>query len=161
MKLINNYFTKLDKFSLSISVITLFVMMLWIVIDVLLRYFFNSPIQGTLELTGEYFMVLIVYLSISYAQKDNEHVNVVLFYEKFPKKVRYIVNFFVNILGSSIFFYIAYLNVLKGLEYTDRGIKSSGLMDYPLAPALFIIAFGLIMLGLRLLIESLTIVIKK
>lgn len=161
LRLINNYFNKLDKLMLSISVVTLFIMMIWIFTDVLLRYFFNSPIQGTLELTGEYFMVLIVYLTISYTEKGNEHVYVALFYDKFPNKLKSVTKFSMNILGSAIFLYIAYLNFQRGLAYFEQNVQSSGIMNYPIAPALFIISFGLAMLSLRLILESVFLIIKE
>ena len=44
-------------------------------IDVVLRYFFNSPIQGTIEII-ELTMVVLVFLSVAYTQATKSHVTV-------------------------------------------------------------------------------------
>ncbi|MBM3609644.1 MAG: TRAP transporter small permease, partial [Alphaproteobacteria bacterium] len=45
------------------------------VVDVVLRYFFNAPFRGSLELT-EYAMALIVFFSLAYAGWTGAHIAV-------------------------------------------------------------------------------------
>ncbi|WP_077213273.1 TRAP transporter small permease [Bacillus dakarensis] len=161
MKKIVGLFDGIDKVMSIIASFTLFVMMVWIFLDVTLRYFFNSPIQGTIELTGEYLMVLLVYLAISQTQKHDEHVRVTFLEEKFSEKMKKVTKFITNILAAPFFLFIAYLNLQEGLEYLEQNIKSVGVLDYPLAPALFIISVGLLMIGLRLIIECVAILFPK
>lgn len=49
------------------------IMVLATFIDVFLRYFFNSPISGTIELT-EFFMVVVFFTSVSYTQWTGGHI---------------------------------------------------------------------------------------
>lgn len=49
------------------------IMVLVTFIDVFLRYFFNSPISGTIEIT-EFFMVIVFFTSVSYTQWTGGHI---------------------------------------------------------------------------------------
>lgn len=161
MKKIVGFFDGFDKVLSVISSLTLFVMMVWIFLDVTLRYFFNTPIQGTIELTGEYLMVLLVYLAISQTQKHDEHVRVTFLEEKFSEKMKKAAKFITQLLAVPFFVFIAYLNLQEGLEYLEQNIKSVGVLEYPLAPALFIISVGLFMIAIRLLIECIAILFPR
>lgn len=158
---IKKYFEAFDKVTSVIASVTLLLMMLWIFTDVTLRATINSPIKGTLEITGEYLMVILIYLSISYTQKHNGHVKVTMFEERFPHMVRNITRFITNLIAAGFFLFIGILNYQAGLDYLERGIRSTSVLNYPLAPALFIIALGLFMITLRLIIENVLIVTEK
>ena len=161
MKKLTKVFDKFDKFVSGIAVITLFIMMVWIFMDVMLRNLINSPLQGTNELTGEYLMVLLVYLSISITQKNDGHVRVTFLEDKFPAGMKNVTRFITNIMAASLFLFIAILNFQEGLDYLAQNIKSVGVLSYPLAPALFIISFGLILITIRLVMECISILLYK
>ncbi|WP_165820844.1 TRAP transporter small permease [Pueribacillus theae] len=158
---ITSLFNRIEKILLATSAFTLLVMMLWIFTDVILRFFLNRPIPGTIELTGEYLMVLLVYLSLSYTYKVDGHVKVTMFEEKFSINIKKITTFITNLLAAFFFIYISILNFLNGLEHFQMGIKSSGVLNYPLAPAFMIISLGLLTISLRLLIECIAILIQQ
>ncbi|MDR7076134.1 TRAP-type C4-dicarboxylate transport system permease small subunit [Neobacillus niacini] len=149
-----NYF---DKITIGISTFSLFIMMVWIFVDVMLRTLFNITIQGTIELTGEYLMVLIVFFAISDTHKVDGHVKVTSLVERFSKRMKNIVKVITNLIGACLFLVISILNYQEGLSYLEMNIKSVGVLGYPLAPALFIISLGLLMITLRLLIECIAI----
>lgn len=161
MKRIPVIFDVIDKILSAISAVTLFIMMLWIFCDVILRFFFNSPIQGTIELTGEYLMVLLVYLALSDTYKHDEHVKVTFLENKFPENVKKVLKFVTSLFAAAFFFLIGILNFQEGVEYYEQNIMSSGVLNYPLAPALFIIAIGLFMIALRLVLECIGILFPK
>lgn len=156
-----SFFDGLDKIFNFISGVTLFIMMIWIFLDVMLRFVFNSPIQGTIEITGEYLMVLLVYLAISSTQKYDEHIKVTILLDRFPEMAKKITKFITNILGAILFVYIAVFNFQSGLDYMEQNIRSAGVLNYPLAPALFIISIGLFMITLRLVLECISILFPK
>ena len=161
MRTITNIFETVDKILFAISGFTMFVMMLWIFIDVMLRAFFNSPLTGTIEITGEYLMVLMVYLSLSYTHKYNGHVKVTFLEDRFSKKVKSIITFILNIFAAFLFIMIGSLNFKEGLSYMEQNITSVGILGYPLAPALFIISIGTIMIAIRLLLQCALIALSK
>lgn len=161
MTYLTKLLTKLDKFITNISAITIFIMMLWIVADVVLRSFFHAPISGTIEITGEYLLVIIVYLAISYTYKEGGHVSVELLQEKFPPTLRKVVRLVTNLLAIIVFILLGIANYNKGMEYFATNIRTTSLLDYPLAPALMIITLGVFSLVINLIFESIAIVRGK
>src|SRR4051812_3269345 len=103
MQQMNKWIDKVDHVLAYISAITIFVMMAWIVLDVILRTVFHTPIVGTIEIIGEYFMAFIVYFAISYTLKHNEHVSVDFLQGKFSKKVKKVSAIFTNLVALMIF----------------------------------------------------------
>ncbi|ARD47960.1 hypothetical protein SporoP37_07250 [Sporosarcina sp. P37] len=161
MTFLSNLLTRLDKLITYVSAATIFIMMMWIVMDVVLRSVFNSPITGTIEITGEYLLLIIVYLSISYAYKEGSHVSVDFIVEKFPKPLRSVLKVITNLLAITTFSLLGYANYLKGMDYFANDVRTTSLLHYPLAPALLIISIGVFLLVINLLLESIAIIRGK
>lgn len=151
MSTIKKVFEKVEKTCLVLSVAALSIMMLWIFADVIMRYFFNSPIPGTMEITGEYFMVLIVYLGISYTLKHNGHVKVDLLEIKLPKRIRYYLAIIKDIMVLMILGLMLISNINLFFDYFARDIRSVGSIEYLIAPTFLIMALGVLMVIVRLL----------
>lgn len=161
LKYLNKFLTKTDEFISKISAIAIFIMMMWIVIDVVLRSVFHTPVSGTIEITGEYLLVIIVYLSISYTYKEGGHVSVELFENKFSVNTKKIIKLFTNLLTIIVFVLLGIANFQKGLNYFANDIRTTSLLNYPLAPALMIITFGVLLLVINLILESINILRGK
>lgn len=157
MNVLNKWLDKIDNLLAYLSSAVLFLMMLWIFVDVSMRYVFNRTITGTLELTGEYFMVIIVYGAISFTLKEHGHVSVDFIKNKLSTFKQKILELISNLLAMSVFIILGLNNFQKGLEYFVNDIRSVGLLDYPLAPALMIISLGIFLLTFRLLFNIINI----
>src|SRR5690625_1313691 len=153
MHTVKTLLNKLDDILSSVSAITLFIMMMWVSLDVLFRTLFNQPIPGTIEITGEYMMVIIVYLSLSYVQKNKSHVSVDIFIDKMGKVLGVYVSALCNLIGSFILSFICYFNYLGAIDFMNRNVQSTSTLKYPLAPALWIISIGTFLIAFRLLVE--------
>lgn len=154
-------FDQFDRVLSMISSITLFIMMVLISTDVMLRSIFHKPIQGTLELTGEYLMVILVYFAVSYTYKNDGHVKVTIFENVFGDTTKKILKFLSNLVVATILLFTSYFSFLTSLEHLEFNIRSSGALSYPLAPALMIISFGMLMTVLRLILENVMLVLQK
>lgn len=66
----------------AIAGVAIVLMMVNITLDVLLKYLFQQPIQGTLEVVSTYYMVAVVFLPIGYIQYRRAHITVDLFTRK-------------------------------------------------------------------------------
>lgn len=161
MVAINRWLDKLDNFFGYISATVLFLMMVWIFVDVILRTAFNSPITGTLEITGEYLMPIIVYFAISYTQKHKGHVNVDLLEQKFPKNFKIITRIFSNLCALFIYLLLGINNFQQALESFATDTRSSSLLKYPLGPALVIISIGILLFTVRILVDSINLMRDK
>jgi TRAP-type C4-dicarboxylate transport system permease small subunit len=61
------------------------VMMMLTVVDVIMRYIFNRPIMGSMELT-EYLMVCVGTLGLAWCALEGAHIKVELIVSKFPQR---------------------------------------------------------------------------
>jgi TRAP-type C4-dicarboxylate transport system permease small subunit len=102
------------------SLALMFFMMCIGLLDVLGRYFFNSPISGVKEL-GVSVLPIITGLGLARTQYDGGHVGVELLYEKFPAKMRKGVDIFNIILSLAIWLLICYESLNTGNQFLASG----------------------------------------
>lgn len=79
---------KLANVLVVIASISLVAMMLHIVLDVVLKYTLNRPIQGTLEVVSFYYMVLSVFLPLALVDLRREAIAVDVFFNLFPRPLK-------------------------------------------------------------------------
>ena len=127
----------------GIGVFFLAGMMLLTTADVFLRFLFNRPIAGSIEVT-EFFMILTVFLAIPYAGALKQHITIDALVKKFPDRIGLI---FQNI---TLFLSLVLLAVLcwRSIEYcmlmagTNR---MTAVLQLPVAPFVLIVTFGFLL----------------
>lgn len=158
VKNIHNLLNKIDYVLALISASTIVVMMGWIFIDVILRYFFNRPLVGTIEITGEYFLIIIVFLAVSFTQKEKGHVNVDLVQSKISKQAKRYLSIISNVIALVVFILLGFHNLMEGVKKFQFDVRSVGLLDYPIGPAFIIIFIGITFLSIRLFVETILLI---
>ena len=81
----------------------LILMMLHIAAEVIARYVFNAPLNGTVEIVSTYYMVAVVFLPLALIEKRNGHIVVELVSQHFPARVQEIQIALVA-LASALYF---------------------------------------------------------
>ena len=89
-----DFFRKIS-FSISyvaagITGVVLLLLMFLFVVDVSGRYFFNSPLSWAFEMT-ELLMALGISISFAFAETQDAHVRVRVFYDRMSKNKRFIM----------------------------------------------------------------------
>lgn len=153
MKKIRFVFEKVENVFINISLISVFVMMLAIFADVTMRYVFNSPIPGIMEISGDYFMILIVYFGISYTHRVNGHVKADVLESKLSRKMRAYLNIFKGMLITPILSLMCIASFNLFIEYLENDIRSVGSLEYLIAPAYLVMAIGLLLIIIRLILN--------
>ena len=128
----------------------LIILVLLIVADVILRYFFGKGIPGSYELT-EYMFGLIVFLGLAYTQIEGRHVFVDLVIKRFPPRMRKILGFLSQILVTLLLMVIGCETILRAVTCWRRH-EVSGVLGIPLAPFIFAAAIGILVLSLTILV---------
>lgn len=108
--------------------------------DVIGRFFFNSPITGTYELSTM-MMGAIVLLGWAYTQRQGGHVAVELFYSKFPPLAQRITAVFGQLLSLGLFAVITYKSWGIAMSHTVEG-RSFQTLDLPSGPFYFLVPVG-------------------
>lgn len=121
-------------------------MMLLTVADVCLRYFFNSPITGTTEVT-EFMMVLVVFPALAWCAVNHRHVKVDLLMANFPPKVQLVVDTITLVLTLAIFTVITWQSFIESTYVRT----TSSLLMLSFAPFYWILSFSFALFCLAIL----------
>lgn len=81
----------------------LLLMMLHITADVTARFFFNSPLHGTVEIVPTYYMVAAVFLPLAMIERLNAHIVVELVSQHLPKRAQEIQIALVALVSAAYF----------------------------------------------------------
>ncbi|NIZ14452.1 TRAP transporter small permease subunit [Phaeobacter sp. HF9A] len=133
--------------------ITLLAVMGLVVANVLLRYLFNMPVAGTLELT-EGALPVIVFLSLAMTQYEGGHIKVVLLTRSLPDGLRRAAVVLAMLAGAGLFAWAAYAGWKLTLKSIAIGEIERGSIRYPLWPIKGVIALGMALLTIQFVIDA-------
>jgi TRAP-type C4-dicarboxylate transport system permease small subunit len=145
-KIIYGVSKKLD----GISGIALVAMMLLIFINVLSRAVWQ-PLLGTYEFTSLLASITIS-MSLAYCAVNKGHVAITLFADRFPRRVRSVLNVIVSLIGTVLFAVLSWQCVRYAITVYHSG-EESMTPEMPFYPFIVGVAFGLLMLALVLLVD--------
>ena len=120
----------------GLAALLLFVMMGLTLFDVVLRYWFNSPIPGGFELT-ELLLASLIFCGLPLVTIDEEHVSVDLFDRFFPAALRWLRDLMVLIICNVCIAVLAWRMWHKARESVSYGDITS-VLELPLAPVFFL-----------------------
>ncbi len=146
---------------LVIGATALALMMFLTAADVVLRYLFNRPISGALELV-EYLMAILIPFSVAYCAWHRSHVAVELVLGRFSKRTQAAVNSLTTLLSMGLALLIVWQNLLYVGEYF-RSQMTSSVLRIPSYPFIAPVAIGFFLFALILacrLVEDLGEVFK-
>ncbi len=120
-----------SRLFMFISSIFLVLMMVHVTADVLMKYFFNSPIEGTFETVTYYYMISIVFLPLAVVELRNEHIYVDLFVRRFSSRIQQLIYIFACFTGIVYFSIMSYQTFLDALKATaERETVMSNYLFY-------------------------------
>lgn len=137
--------------------IVLMLLMGYTVLDVVLRYGFNKPFSGSLEVT-EFAMAAIVFLGIAYCGITGGHVAVDILERPLQHPKLRFVPVLLTFAGAVLFAAIAWLTAAEALTSMHR---VSNMVRWPHWPFQFIVAAGSAMYALVLLSQTMAILRGK
>lgn len=112
-------------------------MMLLTVTDVFLRYFFNSPLTGTTEIT-EFMLVISVVPAFAWCAISQQHVKVDLLMSLFPSRIQGIIDILTLTATLIIFIIITWQSFLEA-QFVDT---TTSLLQVPEAPFYWVLTAG-------------------
>ena len=130
-------------------------MMVLTVVDVFLRFAFNSPIIGTAELTS--LLMLCLPLAVAWAAVQGRHVTINLVMSRFPPRVQAIVGSITFLIGIGTVVFMVWKGFMMTLFEIKHRYYASLLLPVPVFPFHWALLLGLAMLFLVLV----TLLIKE
>ena len=136
-----------------ISGALVFLIMLLVVSNVVMRYGFNRPVTGTLELT-ESALPLIIFLSLALTQMKGGHIKVVLLTQHLSPPLARAAKVLAMLAGFVLFAWAAYAGWLMALKSYNIGELERGAIRFPIWPVKFAVFFGLTLLSIQYLLDA-------
>ena len=122
--------------------------------EVFMRYVFNAPIQGHLELS-ELMLPIIVFLALSYTQATHGNIGMDLVLDALPPRVRHYATMaalLISIFICSVLAYFSAKNALQLWRYDDVTMTPPYVRTWPSAAA---IPLGYILVSMRIFMQLL------
>lgn len=118
-----------------------------------MRYLFNAPILGILDVS-KMALVVVVFFAVAYCGRSGGHVAVDLFTDMLGRRVTRWTDGLVRLAGAVIFGVITWRCVV-GARQAAEFLEATDTLDIPHAPFFIVIAVGAALYGLILLLEGL------
>jgi TRAP-type C4-dicarboxylate transport system permease small subunit len=143
-------FGRFLRFIALIGGIVLVLLMFYTVADVVLRYAFNRPFSGSLEMT-EFAMVVIVFLGIAYCGWVGGHVAVDILQRPLEHPKLRFIPAILTLISAALFAAVAYQSAAEALGAMNR---TSNMLRWPHYPFQLIVAFGSALFAVVLVIQG-------
>lgn len=136
-----------------IASVMLFAIMLVVVLDVTLRYIFNSPLAWSYDLISLYLMVGMFFFSLSSTLQHHEHVRVDLLLKHFPVWARHLAELVTYVCASVVFALIVYVMGAKTLASFAANEVAPGDIPWPTWLSLLAVPLGAGLMLLRMVLR--------
>lgn len=129
------------------------VAMLFICVDVVMRYALNRPIIWVLELC-EYSLVGIVSFGMAWLLKQEGHIKVDFLLERFKPRTQALVNAVTSAFGAVAVLTVSWYGGRNTFSLTQSGVEERGTLGISIAVLLIPLAIGCFLLFIQLVRRS-------
>lgn len=137
-----------------VAAVCLVLMMCQIVLDVALKYFFNTPIEGNLEVISVYYMVAVVFLPLAMVELRHEHISASLISGMLPKTTQNYVYIVGNMISAAFFGILAYQTFWDAVKSTRIKEVMMGTELITVWPSRWILPIGFLMILIAILLHA-------
>jgi TRAP-type C4-dicarboxylate transport system permease small subunit len=127
MKLFKTSVYSVSKVLNAVGAGAMIFVMFFIVCDVIMRKFLNSPILGSYEIV-EYAMVVMVFLALAYTQVEKGHISIELIFDIMPQKVKALLDVITNLIAFFFWGTISFTGFLQAAAQFHKKIVSATLL---------------------------------
>jgi len=145
--------SRIEDGALSIAAVALTITMFVIVIDVCLRYLFNSPLQWSYEVVSDYLIPFAVFLAMASTLRRGEHVEVDFFVRLVTPRVRFWFRRINALIAALVFLLLVGVVGQEALRAMQVWEMSVGNYTLPLWLSKLSVPLGLGLLTIRILIQ--------
>lgn len=151
MKIFYNLVNKLSLWGAYLSSVLLISLVLLILTEIFIRYFFNTSTLIADEYSG-YLFLASVFLGLSYTFKENAHIRINILTSRMSKKSNKIIDVFAGTVTIIVLVFALYRTVLFTLDSYEMQMLSESVSQTPLYLTQLVMPLGLSLFILSVLI---------
>jgi TRAP-type C4-dicarboxylate transport system permease small subunit len=144
-----------ENFGMVLAGIAFTSMVLISVVDVVLRYGFNSPLSWSYPVITSYLITLVYFASVSMTQRARNHIGIELVTRRLPPRTRAVVAVLASLAMLTFAMLVAGTGVSLFLSAWDNNEVLPGVISWPRWPSDLMVPIGFSLLALRLVIDTL------
>jgi TRAP-type C4-dicarboxylate transport system permease small subunit len=122
--------------------------------DVIMRYVFNNPITGAMELS-QVLMAGVVFLGWGYAQATRSNVRIDFILAKYPLRTQVIIDFAILVLTIALFSLIAWESAIIAMVDWEKNRLIDTIL-FPIFPFKLLVPLGAFIVCLECIIQMLS-----
>ncbi|KRA47420.1 TRAP transporter small permease [Devosia sp. Root635] len=131
-------------------------MLVHITAYVITRQFTHSPVPATVEIVSYYYMILIAFLPLAWAERRGEMISIEIFAPLMKGRVGRINEIFVALVTSGVYAVLTYTTWLVAMrEFSARSFVISLSVVIPVWPGYFVLPVGFCLAALVTLYRGL------
>ncbi len=135
----------------TVSILLLAGLAILTCVDVVARYYFNSPVNGAFELT-QMMLFAVIFAALPLTTLRNEHVDVELLTAIAGDRINRMCRALGNLVSAAVLFVLAWRLWAHGMQLGAGGAVTNSL-ELPLAPLGILAAFSCGLSGIAALIN--------
>lgn len=151
-KLFKRFIDIIEKFSNLGAGWLIILLMALVAADVIYRFVLNKSIAGAYSLS-EIMMVGICFLAMAYTQKEKKHVAVDFVIHKLKGDASQYLELFSSLLSLIIGILLFYRSAAEAHVAVKIRLVTSGIVKWPAWPLKIVVAFGFLLLSIRIAIQ--------
>lgn len=152
----------LTLWAVRLGAVILTLMMVLVFTDVFLRYVFNSPLSGSVELI-EIMMALSIALGMGYTGITKGHISVELLVSRFSPRKQAALDVFHFLVATTLFLLMSWKTAQQALVVGRRHVTTT-VLEVPIYPFVWVLSVCAGLLGLVFFLhffEAISKVVKK
>jgi TRAP-type C4-dicarboxylate transport system permease small subunit len=130
MRIVERLINGLANLLAAVAGVIVLLMMLHVSIDVIGKFFFNHPIDGTIELVAAYYMVAIIFLPLAYVSRGEGQIKVEMFTQKLTGRKLALLEGVVGIFTLLYLVFFVWRTGISAVEKTIQGEMWESAADY-------------------------------
>ncbi len=165
LSMIVNGFMKINLACGILSGIALLLMMVVGALDVIgtnldMIGISSAPVPAAFEFMAT-MMVVCVFLAVSLAQARRTHIRVEVLVNHLPHPLQKLADLFRHLICMGFFMSIAWFGALSAIHSFNVGEYAPGIINFPIWPARFFLAFGAALISIQCMIDFIGVLSKR
>lgn len=157
MKYLHKALNGLTLALFAVAGIALLSMMLVVVLDVSLKYLFNQPVPGTLEMVSYWFMAACAFLPLAHVQKREGHIAMTLATDWLPERPLRLLTGVILLIGAAYMALFAWSSAQEAIGMTSVGESTSAIyFEILIWPGRWCVPAGTGSMAVWMLLQGLT-----
>ncbi|EOM74406.1 TRAP transporter small permease [Rhodococcus rhodnii] len=137
----------------TVAGLTTVFMALHIAVDVTGRNLFNSPLPGTLEITQNWSMVIVVMLSMAYAERAGEHIGATLLTANLTGPTKWFSDVLVRAVALVMVAALTWYSIVAAVFATEVRQVALAAIAVPVWPVKIVLAVGFALFTVQILLS--------